>query len=149
MQPTSSAPGSGAAGSAPKKRVMVVDDAALMRMVIGNLIVSDGRFLVAAACENGQVALDKLKDANPDIILVDLEMPVMDGLTFIRNARLKSRAKIVVLSSVAEAGSAKALEARRLGASAVLQKPSGPVSLDLAQKSGARIVETLLAVARE
>jgi len=137
---------SGAQGATHKKRIMVVDDAAMMRLVISNLLNADGRFAVAATCENGQVALDKLKTAEPDIILVDLEMPVMDGLTFIRNARLKSRAKIVVLSSVAEAGSPKALEARRLGASAVLQKPSGPVSLDLAQKAGSRIVEALLTV---
>ena len=134
------------APAAPKRRLMIVDDAAMMRLIITNMLRGDPRFEVTATCENGQVALDQLKTANPDIILVDLEMPVMDGLTFIRNARLKSRAKIVVLSSVAEAGSPKALEARRLGAAAVLQKPSGPVSLDLQQKSGSKIVDTLLSV---
>ena len=137
-----------ARGAPARKRLMIVDDAALMRVVITNIVKEDGRFEVVSVCANGKEALDGLKAANPDIIMVDLEMPVMDGLTFIRNARLKSSARIVVLSSVAGLGSEKALEARRLGAHAVMQKPSGSVSLDLAAKSGKQIIETLVNLSR-
>jgi two-component system, chemotaxis family, protein-glutamate methylesterase/glutaminase len=125
------------------KTVMIIDDAAMMRTVIRNLVQSDKSYNVIASCENGQVALDTLKTHQPDIILVDIEMPVMDGLTFLRHARLRTRAKIVVLSSIAASGSPKALEARKLGADAVIQKPSGSVSLDLAAKSGDTILQTL------
>lgn len=138
--------GSPTAAAVARKRVMIIDDAALMRMMISNIIKADARFEVVATCENGKVALEALAKAAPDVILVDLEMPVMDGLTFLRTARLKSRAKVVVLSSVAGPGAEKALEARRLGANAVLQKPSGAVSIDLAQKSGKRIIEALMTV---
>ena len=141
-------PVTAAPGAPARKRLMIIDDAALMRVVISNLIKNDGRFEVVAVCANGKEALDQLKSASPDVILVDLEMPVMDGLTFIRNARLKSNARIVVLSSVAGFGSEKALEARRLGANGVLQKPSGAVSLDLAEKSGKQILDTLVTLTR-
>lgn len=130
-----------------QKTVMIVDDAALMRMVISNLLNKDGRYQVVASAENGQRALELLKQHNPDIIMVDIEMPVMDGLQFLRRARLTTRARIVVLSSVAAAGSPRALEARQLGADAVLQKPSGSVSLDLAEKSGQQILDTLKRIA--
>ena len=110
-----------------QKRVMVVDDASMMRLVIGNMLDKDPTFKVVANCGNGKEALDKLKSAAPDIILLDIEMPEMDGLTFLRHARLKTRAKIVILSSVADAGSPRAAQARRLGADAVIAKPSGAV----------------------
>lgn len=126
-----------------QKRVMIIDDATMMRLVISNLLNSAKIYKVVATAGDGKEALDKLKDANPDIILVDIEMPVMDGITFLKHARLKTRAKIVVLSSIAGAGSPKSIEARNLGADAVLQKPSGSVSLDLAEKSGAAILATL------
>lgn len=125
------------------KRVMIVDDAAMMRIVISNLLRADKSFNVVAMAGDGKAALDALKEANPDIIIVDIEMPVMDGITFLKHVRLKTRAKIVVLSSIAGTGSPKAIEARNLGADAVLQKPSGSVSLDLAEKSGAAILATL------
>lgn len=137
-----------AAAPAPRKRLMIIDDAALMRVVISNIIKEDGRFEIVAVCANGKEGLDSLKPSNPDIILVDLEMPVMDGLTFIRNARLKSPAKIVVLSSVVGMGSDKAMEARKLGAHAVIQKPSGSVSLDLAARSGKQIIDALITLTR-
>ncbi len=124
-------------------KVMLVDDAALMRLAVANLIKSDSSFRIVATAENGEQAIQRLREAQPDIIIVDIEMPVMDGLTFIRNVRLRTRAKIVVLSSVAASGSPKAVQARALGADAVLQKPSGSVSTDIANKGGAVLLETL------
>lgn len=129
--------------SATARRVLIVDDASLMRLVIRDVVEKTQRYEVVGACSNGQEALDKLKATNPDVILVDIEMPVMDGLTFLKNARLKTRAKIVILSSVAEEGSEKARQARSLGADAVIRKPSGSVSFDLAEKSGQQIIDTL------
>ena len=67
----------------------------------------------------------------------------MDGIEFLRHARLRTRARIVVLSSVAGAGAPRALEARRLGADAVLQKPSGSVSVDVGGSLGEDLLKTL------
>lgn len=130
-----------------KINVMVVDDAVMMRMVIRTILEKDPNIAVVASCENGKVALDQLKTAKPDVIVLDLEMPQMDGLTFLRHARLQSRARVVVLSSVVGEGSEKALMAKRLGADAVVAKPSGSVSFDLEQKRGAQLISTVRTLA--
>lgn len=124
--------------------VMIVDDAAMMRLYISSFMNSLPEFTVAAQAVNGQDALDKLED-DPDIdlILLDIEMPVMDGLTFLRHAKLKTRAKICMLSSVTVAGSPHAAKARELGADAVVSKPSGTVSHDLEEKTGEELRTTM------
>ena len=127
----------------PVKSVMIVDDAMLMRTVIKGLVESSGRYRVVNTSENGQRALEAIRSQEPDIILLDIEMPVMDGIEFLRHARLRTRARIVVLSSVAGAGAPRALEARRLGADAVLQKPSGSVSVDVGGSLGEDLLKTL------
>ena len=128
-------------------RVMIIDDAAMMRAVVADVVTRAGEFDVVASCANGEVALRQLRATAPDLILLDLEMPVMDGLTFLRYARLLTRARIVVLSSVAEVGSPRARLARQLGADAVVHKPSGAVSLDLAATAGDHLLATLRRVA--
>lgn len=130
-------------------KVMIVDDAAMMRLYISSFIATLKDFKVAAQAANGQEALDKLED-NPDIdlILLDIEMPVMDGLEFLRHAKLKTRAKICMLSSVTVAGSPHAAKARELGADGVVSKPSGTVSHDLQEKTGdelTRVMRDLMA----
>lgn len=131
-------------------KVMIVEDSAMMRVVISNFINALPEFEVAAAAENGKKALDQLgRLTDLSLILLDIEMPEMDGLEFLRHAKLKTRAKIVILSSVTPAGSRKAMEARSLGADAIVTKPSGAVSLDLADKRGselARVMKMVLGV---
>lgn len=119
-----------------KKKIMIVDDSSTMRLIIRNFINTDPNFMVVQTAANGKEALEKLAAAKPDLILLDLEMPEMDGLEFLRHARLKTRAKLVVLSSAASAGSPKASQAVSLGAHAVVNKPSGAVSYDLQEKRG-------------
>src|SRR5210317_176209 len=125
-------------------KVMIVDDAAMMRLYISSFIGTLKDFKVAAQAANGQEALDKLDD-NPDIdlILLDIEMPVMDGLEFLRHAKLKTRAKICMLSSVTVAGSPHAAKARELGADGVVSKPSGTVSHDLQEKTGEELTRVM------
>jgi len=118
-------------------------------MYISSFISTLKDFKVAAQAANGQEALDKLEE-NPDIdlILLDIEMPVMDGLEFLRHAKLKTRAKICMLSSVTVAGSPHAAKARELGAVGVVSKPSGTVSHDLQEKTGdelTRVMRDLMA----
>jgi two-component system, chemotaxis family, protein-glutamate methylesterase/glutaminase len=120
-----------------KKKVMIVEDSSAMRLIIRNLINTNPNLIVVKTAANGKEALELLPAAQPDLILLDLEMPEMGGLEFLRLARLKTRAKIVILSSVAIAGSPVTAQARSLGADGVISKPSGAVSFDLQEKRGA------------
>ncbi len=125
-------------------KVMVVDDAAMMRVVVSNFIAPLPEFKVVAAAANGKIALEHLsKHPDLDLILLDIEMPEMDGLEFLRHAKLKTRAKVIILSSVAVAGSPHAAKARELGADAIVTKPSGAVSMDLAEKRGSQLIQTM------
>ena len=126
-----------------KKTVMIVDDSTIMRTVITDFLKDDPHLTVVAFAPNGKEALEKLGKVRPDLILLDIEMPEMNGLEFLRHARLKSRAKVIVLSSVTPMGSNKAAQARALGADGLVSKPSGAVSYDLAQKRGSELIEMI------
>ena len=128
------------------KKIMVVDDAAMMRFVIKSMLDKDSNLHLAGFASNGKEALDQLDEVQPDLILLDLEMPEIGGLEFLRHARLKSQAKVVVLTSMAPKGSSKAMQARALGADAVIAKPSGAISYDLERKRGSEIKQTIYAL---
>lgn len=127
-------------------KVMVVDDAAMMRLYISSFLNTLPDFKIVAQAANGQEALDKLDDNDIDLILLDIEMPVMDGLEFLRHAKLKTRAKICMLSSVTVQGSPHAAKARELGADGVVAKPSGTVSHDLQEKTGDELTRVMRAL---
>ena len=132
-----------------KKKVMIVEDSNAMRLIIRNMINTNPNLMVVKTACNGREGLELLAAAQPDLILLDLEMPEMGGLEFLRLARLKTRAKIVVLSSIAIAGSTVASQARSLGADGVISKPSGAVSYDLEEKRGSEfwtVIHQLLGI---
>ncbi|MEI6558375.1 MAG: response regulator [Rhodospirillaceae bacterium] len=122
-------------------RVMIVDDSVMMRSMIAAILGADPELDVVERAGNGCEALDKLRASDCDIVLLDIEMPLMGGLEALKHLRLISHAKVIVVSSSAQAGSHTALEARREGAFAVISKPSGTVSLDLRDKRGHEILE--------
>jgi two-component system, chemotaxis family, protein-glutamate methylesterase/glutaminase len=124
-------------------KIMLVDDSSMMRLVIRNMLVAAPNLAVISSVENGKRALDELAVIQPDLILLDLEMPTMTGLEFLRAARSKTKAKIIVLSSIVPAGSPKAAEALGLGADAVISKPSGAVSLDLKAARGTELFRVI------
>ncbi len=124
-------------------KVMVVDDSMMMRKMVKDIVGSDPDIEVVGDANNGEVALQKTKSLNPDIILLDIEMPVMDGVEFLKRVKLISKAKVVVLSSLTQAGSSVSTEVRQLGAVDVIPKPSGGVSLDLERKRGHEIVKAV------
>ncbi len=124
-------------------KVMIVDDSMMMRKMVKNIISADSSLEIVGDAANGEIALEKAKDLQPDVILLDIEMPVMDGIEFMKNYSQFGNGKVVILSSVAQAGSSAATEARRLGAVDVIPKPSGGISLDLEQKKGHEIVKAV------
>ena len=121
-------------------KVLVVDDSFVMRTLIKDIISSDPDLQVVGEAANGSDALEKVRLLSPDVLLLDIEMPGMDGIECMKRLKLISPCKIVIVSSVAQVGSPQAIEARRLGAVDVISKPSGALSLDLKAKKGSDIV---------
>lgn len=117
-----------------KISVMIVDDSVLMRKLIGKIIEDDPDIEIAAKAMNGKFALSKMKTHEPDLIILDLEMPEMDGITFLKEKhKLSNNIPVIILSSIATKGAAITMEALSLGASDFITKPSGSVSLDIAE----------------
>jgi two-component system chemotaxis response regulator CheB len=113
--------------------VLVVDDSALMRNLISKMITESPGLSVVDTAMNGKFALEKIVRLNPDVICLDIEMPEMNGIEFLREWRKrKLGVPVIVLSSIAEKGAPVTMEALALGASDFIQKPGGSVSLDIA-----------------
>ena len=126
-----------------KKKVLVVDDSLMMRAIVIQIVSSDDRFEVVGEAANGRIALELAQQLKPDLILLDIEMPEMDGIDTLKRLMLSSKAKTIVISSVTQAASANAAEARRFGACAVIPKPSGAFSLDLSEKKSHEIIQAM------
>jgi two-component system chemotaxis response regulator CheB len=112
-----------------KTRVLVVDDSALVRQAISDALGKDPALEVVGTAPDPYVAREKIARLDPDVITLDLEMPRMDGLTFLRILMKHHPLPVVVVSSLTQAGSQAALEAMEAGAVDVLAKPDGTMSL--------------------
>ncbi len=113
-----------------KINVLVVDDAAFMRRAVSEIFESDPEINVVGTAVNGKDALEKIPRLKPDVITLDIDMPVMDGLTAVRNLMIKSPVPVVILSSMFSDG-AITFEALRLGVVDFIPKPSGAISEDI------------------
>jgi len=125
-----------------KKRLLIVDDSFVMRALLRGMVTSDPDLEVTGEAKNGLEALQQVQNLLPDLVLLDIEMPHMDGIECMKRLRLMSTVPVIVVSSVAQTGSPQALEARKYGAADVIAKPSGAMSLDLNSKKGHEIVTT-------
>lgn len=123
--------------------VLVCDDSALMRNLISRIVENTQGLSVCAKAMNGQLALEKIEETKPDVVVLDIEMPVMNGIEFLKE-RKKRRldVPVIVLSSIATEGASVTMEALELGASDFLTKPNGSVSADLSTVAD-RLVELL------
>jgi class 3 adenylate cyclase/ActR/RegA family two-component response regulator len=127
-----------------RKRILVVDDSLIMRQLVSEIVDSDPDLEVVGTAENGRVAIQQVRQLEPDAVLLDIDMPEMTGLETLRRLGLRSRCKVIILSSlVTTQDASERVEALRLGAAAVIGKPSGGVSLDLKQKRASEIVGVL------
>lgn len=126
-----------------KLRVMIVDDSATIRHMLRKILSADEGFEVAAEAENGQVALEKVKSQPVDVMTLDIHMPVMDGISYLKKLRGQEHPPIVMLSSVCYEDGTSVMNALELGASEYIEKPAG---LDLAAEAE-RIRQVLRSVA--
>jgi two-component system chemotaxis response regulator CheB len=119
----------GTAAQARKIRVLVVDDSALARRAIVDALSHDPAIEVVGVASDPYIARDRILELEPDVITLDLEMPRMDGLTFLRILQEHHPLPVVVVSSLTQAGSEMALAALHAGAIDVIGKPDGSRSL--------------------
>ena len=123
--------------------VLIVDDSFLMRRIIRSIVEAHEQFNIVAEAADGIEALELLSEKEPDIILLDIEMPKMDGIEFLRAASLMTDAKVIVVSSVADLNSSEAQEALELGAVDIIHKPSGVLSLDMESEKSEELLNAL------
>lgn len=117
--------------------VLVVDDSALMRNLVSKIVEATPGLRVADKAMNGLFALQKIPRCNPDVIVLDIEMPEMDGIDFLKERkRLGMEIPVIILSAVAKKGAQVTMDALALGASDFITKPSGSVSSDIHTVAG-------------
>ena len=106
-----------------KIRVLTVDDSALMRQVLATLLAKDSDIEVVGSAPDPYIAREKIKALNPDVLTLDVEMPKMDGLTFLEKLMRGHPMPVVMVSSLTEAGCQTTLRALELGAVDFITKP--------------------------
>jgi len=112
-----------------KIRVLVVDDSAIVRKVISDILSGEPDIEVAGTAPDPYVARDKILALHPDVLTLDIEMPRMDGLTFLDRIMRFHPLPVIVISSLTQSSTRAALEAMTRGAVDVLAKPGGPYSV--------------------
>jgi two-component system chemotaxis response regulator CheB len=106
-----------------KIKVLIVDDSALIRQLLTQMLGSDPGIEVVGAASDPYIARDKIKTLNPDVVTLDIEMPKMDGITFLSNLMRLRPMPVVMVSSLTEKGADVTLRALELGAVDFVSKP--------------------------
>jgi two-component system chemotaxis response regulator CheB len=130
-----------------KIKVLLVDDSAVVRQVNRETLEKEADIEVVGAVADPLYAIEKMKQVWPDVIVTDIEMPRMDGITFIKKIMAERPTPFVVCSSLTEKGAAVTMEALAAGALAIITKPKLGVKQFL-QESGDDIVSAVRAAAR-
>jgi len=114
-----------------KIKVLFADDSALMRREVRRIIENDPSIEVVGLARNGQDAVDATKSLQPDVVLLDINMPVLDGLTALQMIMMESPRPVIMLSSLTQKGAITTYEALELGAIDFIPKPGGTISLNI------------------
>lgn len=114
-----------------KVNVLIVDDSAFMRRILSDILKKDYRIEVVGTARNGKDCLEKMKTLHPDVITLDIEMPVMDGLEALGIIMENNPRPVVMVSSLTKEGAESTIKAMSIGAVDFIQKPSGSISLDM------------------
>jgi two-component system, chemotaxis family, protein-glutamate methylesterase/glutaminase len=119
-----------------RTRILIVDDSAVMRSLLRSVVGADAGLEVAGTAADGASALSSIGVVRPDLILLDVEMPVMDGLVTLRELRRRGhRMPVIMCSSVTQRGAKVTLEALSSGASDYVSKPAGQANREAAIKA--------------
>jgi two-component system, chemotaxis family, protein-glutamate methylesterase/glutaminase len=110
-------------------KVLIVDDSAIVRKILTETISAEQDMEVVGTAPDPYVARDKILSLQPDVLTLDIEMPRMDGLTFLKKLMRYHPMPVIVISSLGHSSCEASLEALRCGAVEVLAKPAGPYSI--------------------
>jgi two-component system chemotaxis response regulator CheB len=137
------------AGEAPQNpiRVLVIDDSALVRKLLTELLRTDPRIDVVGSAPDAFVARTRIKTLNPDVLTLDVEMPGMDGVTFLRNLMRLRPMPVVMVSSLTDRGAEVTLDALSLGAVDYLSKPKLDVAIRLGEYRD-ELIEKIITASR-
>lgn len=125
-----------------KPRILVVDDAVAVRRIVTNVLGDEPDLEVVGTAPNGRIALQKIEQLNPDLVTLDIEMPVMDGLETLKEIRkTHPRLPVIMFSTLTERGAAVTMEALMHGANEYVTKPANVGSVTEAME---RIREELV-----
>ncbi|WP_338111369.1 response regulator [Oceanobacillus caeni] len=112
-------------------RVIVIDDSAFMRKMITDILSSDERIDVISTARNGTDGIKKIEQFSPDVVTMDVQMPIMDGIQTLEVLMEKNPIPVIMLSGETEDNRSRVLEAMAKGAVDFITKPSGPISLNM------------------
>ncbi len=112
-------------------KVLIVDDSAFMRAAVQQILASDADTEVVGASPDGMDALEKVKTLRPDVVLLDVEMPVMDGFEALTRIMSESPTPVVMLSGLGQKNARLAIKCLERGAIDFIHKPSGTISYDI------------------
>lgn len=110
-------------------KVLVVDDSAIVRKLLTDSLREEAGIEVVGTAADPFIARDMIVRLSPDVVTLDIEMPRMDGLSFLRALMAHRPMPVIIISSLTQAGSAASIEALRCGAVDVIPKPGGPYSV--------------------
>jgi len=132
---------------AKKIRVLIVDDSAVVRQTLEEILSSDREIEVMATASDPYIAAEKILHEVPDVITLDVEMPRMDGITFLQKLMSQHPIPVVICSSLTDAGSETALKALEYGAVEIILKPRIGTKVFL-EESKVRICDAVKAAAQ-
>ena len=128
-------------------RVLIVDDSATIRAILSATLATDPDLKVVGAVMDGQAAVAAVAAAPPDIVLLDVEMPVMDGITALREIRkLQPKLPVVMFSSLTERGARATLDALLAGANDYVAKPAGQNPAEVADRIRTEVISRIKAL---
>jgi two-component system, chemotaxis family, protein-glutamate methylesterase/glutaminase len=128
-----------------KIRILIVDDSALVRQLLSELLARDPELEVVGTAQDAYVARDKIKQLNPDVLTLDVEMPRMDGIQFLANLMRLRPMPVVMVSTLTERGAEVTLNAMELGAIDFVTKPKIDLAHSIDQYSDEIIGKVKLA----
>lgn len=114
--------------------VLVVDDSALMRSELTKIVEKDFELKVTGTARNGKDALEKIKELSPDVVTMDISMPVMDGIEALKHIIKEHSIPVIMLSSLTSEGATETMECLKLGAFDFIHKPGGSRSLHMEEQ---------------
>ena len=112
-------------------KVLIVDDSLLMQKVISDLLTADKQINIIGTARNGEEAVAKTASLNPDVVTMDIEMPIMNGLTAVRRIMETNPTPVIMISALTQREAMLTLKALEFGAVDYVPKPSGQISLNM------------------